>query len=104
MIDFPTELDLTKFVLPESDNESTLYDLYAVANHYGDMGSGHYIAYARNFLQDKWYCFDDADVTQLPSEKLKSPAAYVLFYMKRQFSTLGAEQLRQVINSLRNTQ
>ena len=44
-VDFPmTKLDLSKYVAPEEGGH--VYDLYAVSNHYGGMGGGHYTAYA----------------------------------------------------------
>lgn len=39
--------------------ESLIYDLYAVDNHYGGLGGGHYTAYAKNHETGKWYDFDD---------------------------------------------
>ena len=37
------------FVDEDSDlPKSTVYDLYAVVNHYGSMGGGHYTAYAKH--------------------------------------------------------
>jgi ubiquitin C-terminal hydrolase len=30
-----------------------IYDLYAISNHYGGLGGGHYTAYAKN--SSKWY-------------------------------------------------
>jgi ubiquitin carboxyl-terminal hydrolase 4/11/15 len=37
-----------------------MYDLYGVVNHYGSMGAGHYTAYCQNFLNKKWYEFNDS--------------------------------------------
>ena len=64
-VDFPTEgLDLsTRLAVPE-DGKSSIYDLFAVDNHYGGLGGGHYTAYAQNFIDSTWYeyngmCFQD---------------------------------------------
>ena len=35
-----------------SNSADPLYELYAVSNHYGGMGGGHYTAYAKN--EGKW--------------------------------------------------
>lgn len=44
-VDFPThDLDLSKYI-PGKDG--AVYDLYAISNHYGSMGGGHYTAYAK---------------------------------------------------------
>lgn len=46
-VDFPLHgLDLTPYVL-HTQSVQPVYDLYAVSNHYGSLGGGHYTAYAR---------------------------------------------------------
>jgi ubiquitin carboxyl-terminal hydrolase 4/11/15 len=69
------------------DPESLHYDLYAVSNHYGGMGFGHYTAFARGWSeQDKypgWFSFDDSSVTPVHPHQVKSNAAYILFYKRR---------------------
>ena len=57
-VDCPIEgLDLSSKVgLPE--DKSLVYDLFAVDNHYGGLGGGHYTACARNFFDGKWYDYN----------------------------------------------
>lgn len=57
-VDCPLEgLDLAgKVGLPE--DKSLVYDLFAVDNHYGGLGGGHYTACARNFFDGKWYDYN----------------------------------------------
>lgn len=44
-VDFPLdELDLTGFLAHESGPRLNRYRLYALSNHYGSMGGGHYTA------------------------------------------------------------
>ena len=43
-------------------DEPLLYDLFAVDEHMGGLGGGHYRAYSSNHLNGKWYHFDDAYV------------------------------------------
>ncbi len=57
-----------------------VYELYAVSNHYGSLGGGHYTAYAKNHRESKWYKFDDSSVSSVQAESVKTSAAYVLFY------------------------
>ena len=46
-VDFPIHnLDLSKYV-KSNDGKSYLYNLYAISNHYGGLGGGHYTAYAK---------------------------------------------------------
>jgi len=44
-------------------DEPLIYDLYAVDEHIGGLGGGHYRAYAENHQTAKWYHFDDSYVT-----------------------------------------
>jgi ubiquitin C-terminal hydrolase len=64
-----------------------IYDLFAVCNHYGRLGFGHYTSYARDWngdkLSDDWYSFDDNDVTKVDPSEVISNAAYILFYRRR---------------------
>ena len=76
------------------DDDYYTYDLFAVSNHFGRMGFGHYTAYARNSSKAKfdtaneqWRDFDDASVSEVSADQVKSnPAAYVLFYQRRKLS------------------
>jgi len=63
-----------------------LYDLFAVVNHYGNLGFGHYTAYAKNHLTNKWYCFDDSSVMEESEENVCSSASYVLFYKRKNWN------------------
>ena len=89
--------------------DRTLYDLFAVCNHFGRMGFGHYTAFARDWMDmyttdnnanptsssssssgdgdggGGWYKYDDEDVTAVrnPEGEIKTPAAYILFYRRR---------------------
>jgi ubiquitin carboxyl-terminal hydrolase 4/11/15 len=55
LVDFPIEgLDLNGRIASAAPDESLVYDLFAVDNHYGGLGGGHYTAYAKNFLTDEW--------------------------------------------------
>ena len=61
-----------------------VYDLFAVSNHYGSLGGGHYTAYCKVPGEDgRWHCFDDSSVRPVSESLVASPAAYVLFYRRR---------------------
>ncbi|XP_006592791.1 ubiquitin carboxyl-terminal hydrolase 8 isoform X2 [Glycine max] len=80
-VDFPVDnLDLSAYITYGND-ESYHYTLYAVSNHYGSMGGGHYTAFVHRG-GDQWYDFDDSHVNPISKEKIKSSAAYVLFYRR----------------------
>ncbi|KAJ2842705.1 hypothetical protein GGI22_007459, partial [Coemansia erecta] len=102
-VDFPlSDLDLTQTVVG-SKGESLVYDLYAVCNHFGGLGGGHYTAYARSPEDDKWYEFDDSRVSEVRSpEDVKTAAAYMLFYRQRSSSsengkTPGEEKIEKLV-------
>jgi len=72
------------FVLQESAKRGqVIYDLYAVSNHYGSLNGGHYTAYCKNPVYNKWYEFDDSSVSSIDPGSAVSKAAYVLFYKRR---------------------
>eukprot|EP00891_Asterochloris_glomerata_P002915 jgi/Astpho2/2915/e_gw1.00050.93.1_t len=82
-VDFPLEgLDLTPYLLHHQDVPA-VYDLYAVSNHFGGLGGGHYNAFAKQPGSDQWYCFDDSSVRQISEEQVCKASAYVFFYRRR---------------------
>ena len=60
-----------------------VYDLYAVSNHFGGLGGGHYNAFAKQPGTETWYCFDDSSVREVTEEQVCKASAYVLFYRRR---------------------
>ena len=61
-VDFPVEgLDLTNRVVVR-EGKSLIYDLFAVDNHYGGLGGGHYTAFAKNFNDEAWYEYNGKDL------------------------------------------
>lgn len=111
-VDFPIEgLDMSKHCAqwtegsspPEqlrvNDRVPAVYDLFAVVNHFGRMGFGHYTAFARRWDEEKissdWGLFDDSSARSVGTgrggsggvvDEVVSSAAYVLFYRRRQFN------------------
>eukprot|EP00850_Spirogloea_muscicola_P008446 SM000045S16191 [mRNA] locus=s45:115630:120643:- [translate_table: standard] len=81
-INFPIHrLDLSPYVAL-ANGEQHVYSLYAVSNHYGGMGGGHYTAYAKLHSENKWYNFDDSSVSPVSENDTRTSAAYVLFYRR----------------------
>jgi Ubiquitin carboxyl-terminal hydrolase len=99
-VDFPlTGLDLSKQVLHwNNDDEKPIYDCYAVSNHYGGLGGGHYTAYAIND-DGVWCHYDDSRITShiSPSEVVSS-AAYVLYYRRRDVP-VDMEYIQKIVAS-----
>ncbi|KAF8273104.1 hypothetical protein EI94DRAFT_1769417 [Lactarius quietus] len=107
-VDFPIEgLDLTEMVQEgkiakqlqeqgmdidsEDLDEPLLYDLYAVDEHRGGLGGGHYRAYAFNDVTRQWYQFDDSFVSLSRPEAAVNADAYLLFYKRRTSRPLGGK-------------
>lgn len=78
---FPLQnLDMSKFFSGFKKN-SLKYNLYAVANHFGNPSGGHYTAYRKN-PNNKWYSFNDdmvEEITEL-ERTIITNGAYCLFY------------------------
>ncbi|KAK6103014.1 Ubiquitin carboxyl-terminal hydrolase family protein [Brugia pahangi] len=47
-----------------------LYELFSVMVHQGSASGGHYFAYIKNMDQDKWFCFNDSNVTPASIEDI----------------------------------
>nr|XP_023672879.1 ubiquitin carboxyl-terminal hydrolase 8-like isoform X2 [Paramormyrops kingsleyae]XP_023672880.1 ubiquitin carboxyl-terminal hydrolase 8-like isoform X2 [Paramormyrops kingsleyae] len=79
-VDFPLEnLDLAQYVIGPKHNLKK-YNLIGVSNHYGGLDGGHYTAYCKNAQKQRWFKFDDHEVTDIPASSVKSSAAYIFFY------------------------
>ncbi|KPM40634.1 hypothetical protein AK830_g5925 [Neonectria ditissima] len=94
LVDFPVEgLDLTTRVIQKEEGKEEIYDLIAVDDHYGGLGGGHYTAYAKNFVDGRWYNYNDSSVSHVadPSTAV-TEAAYLLFYRRRTSVPLGGSR------------
>ncbi|KFV09244.1 Ubiquitin carboxyl-terminal hydrolase 8 [Tauraco erythrolophus] len=79
-VDFPLEtLDLSQYVIGPKSNVKR-YNLFSVSNHYGGLDGGHYTAYCKNASKQRWFKFDDHEVSEISASSVKSSAAYILFY------------------------
>ena len=77
---FPEQLDLTNYVV--YNNINTKFELYAVICHIGPSSmSGHFVAYCRNRMDQKWYLYNDAIVTLCKEPyEYQNKMPYILFY------------------------
>jgi ubiquitin carboxyl-terminal hydrolase 4/11/15 len=48
-------IDLGKYFANTDREVPTVYDCYAISNHYGGTDSGHYTAFVRSLANGKWY-------------------------------------------------
>lgn len=89
-VDFPFEnFDLSPYTSDVMNTNGAIYDLIGISNHSGSCHGGHYIAHCRNEINGKWYKFNDAYVSPVSDDKIKTETenAYILFYVKRSPST-----------------
>ncbi|TPX62619.1 hypothetical protein PhCBS80983_g00391 [Powellomyces hirtus] len=85
-----------------SDEDGLIYDLFAVSNHFGGLGGGHYTAYAKNCLDNEWYNFDDSHVSKTDEWRIMTSAAYFLFYQRRhKRKTKTKTDMVDVLNQLK---
>ncbi|WRT69987.1 uncharacterized protein IL334_006980 [Kwoniella shivajii] len=80
---------LEEYGIEQDEGEEMIYDLYAVDNHFGGMGGGHYTAFCRNRVDGQWYNYDDSRVSKADVESVQSRAAYLLFYRRRTNRPIG---------------
>lgn len=83
-IEFPLyNLDLQDFVTETQLPQNTQYDLFGVVNHFGTMTGGHYTSFVKNIQTGEWLNYDDSAVTVVTEATVRSPAAYILFYQRK---------------------
>ncbi|RHX98422.1 hypothetical protein DYB36_004062, partial [Aphanomyces astaci] len=89
LVTFPVSgLDMADFVVGNiPPDTSTVYDLYAVSEHMGGLGGGHYTAKAMNPRNHKWYSFNDSSTSDTTADDAITSHAYVLFYLRRALPT-----------------
>ena len=85
---FPIDdFDVTDYMSELHTISNTHYELKAISEHQGSYGFGHYIAYCKNSINNKWYEFNDDDVIHVPYDQLEKEIvttnAYVLFYVRK---------------------
>jgi ubiquitin C-terminal hydrolase len=78
-VDFPFELDISSIVY-DGEKRDCRYSLYSVINHVGNFGDGHYFTFSR--IGNKWYCFNDENVSEVDEPTISNKYAYILFYKK----------------------
>ena len=77
------KLNVSQFLHDKSrGNSGTTYELFAVSNHMGDTGGGHYTASCKNEGGDSWRYCNDMRVSNVSSNEVQSSDAYVLFYQR----------------------
>ena len=79
---YPEKLNLLNFVTYQNENGKTYFELYAVISHIGPSSmSGHFVAYCKHNLDNKWYKYNDSIVTLCTKKhEYNEGMPYILFY------------------------
>jgi len=79
-VNFPEQLILFNYVIFKDG--FTAYQLYAVICHLGPSSmSGHFVAYCRNRIDNKWYLYNDGMVSLCSKQQqYQDGMPYILFY------------------------
>jgi len=79
-VNFPEQLILYNYVVFKDGY--TAYQLYAVICHLGPSSmSGHFVAYCRNRIDNKWYLYNDGMVSLCTKQRqYQDGMPYILFY------------------------
>ena len=84
-LNFTETLDITDFVSVKPNR--IIYDLYGVISHYGESGpSAHFLAFCKSYLNNKWYRYNDAVVTEVKNvqkDVIDFANPYILFYKQQ---------------------
>ena len=77
---FPSQLNIINYLTFK--NGITVYEWYAVICHLGPSSmSGHFVAYCRNRIDNKWYLYNDGIVTLCTRQyQYNDGMPYILFY------------------------
>ena len=80
------------------------YNLYGVIYHVGSLSSGHYYAYTKNPLNNKWYKFNDSTVQYIPDEIIEreiiNGGSYILFYKKNYNNSENSNKSNNLMNDV----
>ncbi|KAK8966106.1 Ubiquitin carboxyl-terminal hydrolase 22 [Platanthera guangdongensis] len=78
------ELDLSGEILTE-------FEVFAVVTHVGRLDSGHYLTYLR--LRNQWYKCDDAWITEVREEVVRSLHAYMIYFVQKFLYNRAEEEM-----------
>lgn len=96
-VDYPVDdFDLSTYVSSMSDKASYHYRLYAVSNHYGSLGGGHYTAYVYVSCNYSSLFFVSSSFTTMPSHIFLLQIVIICMFLQRFF---GCIELNQESNS-----
>ena len=83
LIDIPFSFDFNEFCENKNFDDFN-YELIGTINHYGSSSkSGHYLAYCKNYYDQKWYCFNDNSVKEINENEVINKQTIIVLYQKK---------------------
>jgi len=80
IISFPIILDMNKYSLNKEKSDN--FELKSIGIHSGGTGGGHYYAACKNYLNGKWYRYNDTSVNEISTDELLNYSPYLLVYSR----------------------
>ena len=69
-IEYPFDLNMEDYNINFSSDKNNNYSLQSFAIHEGSLNGGHYYAICKNYLNNKWYQYNDTNVSELSNQKI----------------------------------
>lgn len=81
-LEYPLTLNLKDYNINYCSNKSNQYTLTGFAVHNGSLNGGHYYAVCKNYLNDKWYEYNDSHVSRVSQDKCTKYSPYLFVYRR----------------------
>ena len=77
-VDIPEIFDSSQY---EENMKNKKYELIGIVSHFGESGmGGHFIAFCKHSIDNKWRCYNDSTVADSQNDYLEKGTPYILFY------------------------
>ena len=77
-VDIPLIFDSSNY---EENIKNKKYELIGIVSHFGESGmGGHFIAFCKHSMDNKWRCYNDSTVTESQDDFIDKGIPYILFY------------------------
>tara|TARA_B110000967_G_scaffold208351_1_gene260231 strand:+ start:381 stop:1202 length:822 start_codon:yes stop_codon:yes gene_type:complete len=81
-LEYPLKLSLKDYNINYSTGKKNEYSLQSMAVHSGSLGGGHYFAVCNNYLEDRWYEYNDSHISPIIDDKILKYSPYLFVYKR----------------------